>query len=147
MRRWTPSWSWSVAVQDCPPSRSTGRDEREAPAMHLDCPRCGRTLEYSDKRPSFCAYCGKPLPVPLEATAPFDPEAATLPPTEPAPIIRSSLPTCISGYRLVRSLGTGGMGTVYEAEDIASGRRVALKLISPEFAGSQETVARFRQEG
>jgi putative glutamine amidotransferase len=38
------------------------------------------------------------------------------------------------------------MGSVYEAEDVASGRRVALKLIPPEFA-SPAAVERFRQEG
>jgi len=39
------------------------------------------------------------------------------------------------------------MGAVYEAEEVASGRRVALKLVLPEFAGSAETLIRFRQEG
>jgi hypothetical protein len=39
------------------------------------------------------------------------------------------------------------MGAVYEAEDTASGRRVALKLISPEHADSAEAVERFRREG
>jgi hypothetical protein len=39
------------------------------------------------------------------------------------------------------------MGTVYEAEDTASGRRVALKLIAPDYADSSDTVERFRREG
>lgn len=39
------------------------------------------------------------------------------------------------------------MGTVYEAEDPASGRRVALKLISSAYAGSAEAAERFRREG
>ena len=115
--------------------------------MHLDCPCCGRTLEYTDKRPSFCAYCGKPLVIALESTGDFQPEETTLPPVAPAVAVPGPPPPCIGGCRLVRPLGSGGMGTVYEAEEVATGRRVALKLISPEFAGSQETVARFRQEG
>jgi hypothetical protein len=53
----------------------------------------------------------------------------------------------VGGYRLLRPLGSGGMGTVYEAEDTASGRRVALKLISPDYAGSTDVVERFRREG
>jgi hypothetical protein len=53
----------------------------------------------------------------------------------------------VGGYRLLRPLGSGGMGAVYEAEDTASGRRVALKLLSPDFAGSAEAVERFRREG
>jgi hypothetical protein len=39
------------------------------------------------------------------------------------------------------------MGTVYEAEETASGRRVALKLVAPGFAASPEAVARFHREG
>jgi hypothetical protein len=53
----------------------------------------------------------------------------------------------VGGYRLVRHIGTGGMGAVYEAEQRGTGRRVAVKLIRPEFAASPEAVQRFRREG
>ncbi|MEO6710171.1 MAG: serine/threonine-protein kinase [Planctomycetota bacterium] len=49
-------------------------------------------------------------------------------------------------FRLIAELGGGGMGLVYEAEQVSLGRRVALKLIRPEqlwFSGSR---ARFRRE-
>ena len=39
------------------------------------------------------------------------------------------------------------MGRVYEAEEAATGRRVAVKLISAEYAGSPDAVERFRREG
>jgi uncharacterized RDD family membrane protein YckC len=57
------------------------------------------------------------------------------------------VPEEVGGYRLLRRLGGGGMGSVYEAEDVRSGRHVALKLVLPEYAESPETVERFRQEG
>jgi hypothetical protein len=53
----------------------------------------------------------------------------------------------VGGYRLLRPLGAGGMGTVYEAEEASTGRRVALKLIRAEFADSPDAVERFRREG
>jgi eukaryotic-like serine/threonine-protein kinase len=49
-------------------------------------------------------------------------------------------------YRIVRVIGIGGMGTVYEAEHIVISRHVALKVLSPEFVERPETVERFFRE-
>ncbi|MDQ6523060.1 serine/threonine-protein kinase [Nocardioides sp. LHD-245] len=49
-------------------------------------------------------------------------------------------------YRIVRRLGRGGMGTVYEAVDTVLERRVALKLIVPELADDPDFRARFVRE-
>ena len=49
-------------------------------------------------------------------------------------------------YRIIRQIGQGGMGAVFEAEDLESGRRVALKIMSHTL-DSRETRARFLREG
>jgi len=49
-------------------------------------------------------------------------------------------------YHIVRPLGQGGMGRVYEAEDSESGRRVAIKLMGHSL-GSENDRARFLREG
>src|SRR5262249_47660637 len=111
------------------------------------CSHCGRVLEFSGDRPSFCAYCGQPLP-PLRglSTQPLDVRAGP-----PADVSRAGAdtlpPDTIKGYRLLRALGSGGMGTVHEAQEVVSGRRVALKLLNAQAAGSPEALERFRQEG
>jgi hypothetical protein len=52
----------------------------------------------------------------------------------------------VGEYRLIRELGQGGMGSVFEAEHIESGRRVALKLLSSRLPRTEETVERFIRE-
>jgi serine/threonine-protein kinase len=49
-------------------------------------------------------------------------------------------------YELKRVLGTGAMGAVYEGVHVDIGKRLAIKLILPEFCESLEVVARFRRE-
>ena len=49
-------------------------------------------------------------------------------------------------FRIVHLLGSGGMGDVYEAEDIVLGESVALKTISPVAAGGGNALARFVNE-
>ena len=49
-------------------------------------------------------------------------------------------------YRIEKLLGTGGMGAVYEAEHIEIGKKVALKVLHPQFSRQADLVQRFRRE-
>jgi hypothetical protein len=49
-------------------------------------------------------------------------------------------------YRLVRMMGLGGMGTVWEAEDEILGRPVAVKVLSESLAAGERAVRRFERE-
>jgi len=54
--------------------------------------------------------------------------------------------TSLGPYVVGKPIGAGGMGTVYEAHDTRLDRKVAIKILPPEFAGDPERVSRFRQE-
>lgn len=52
----------------------------------------------------------------------------------------------VSHYRILRRLGSGGMGVVYEAEDTRLGRHVAVKILPERFSRSVAAVERFQRE-
>src|SRR5262245_59030460 len=67
-----------------------------------------------------------------------DPTPALAPAAEP--------PTALGDFRIVRELGRGGMGVVYEAVQLSLGRRVALKVLPFAAALDSRQLQRFKNE-
>jgi len=108
------------------------------------CPACGAALAGG-----ACVACA--LEQALIGPAEFDTLHSCAPPkgaAEPAfsAFAALVLPCRFAGYQLKRELASGGMGVVYEAEQLASKRIVALKMMRSFVFAHEEDVARFRTE-
>ncbi len=73
--------------------------------------------------------------VPLQKVGPRDPNA----PLEPGTVLGER-------YEILKRVGEGGMGAVYQARDHELDKLVALKVIRPELAGHPDILRRFKQE-
>ncbi|MCW5557803.1 MAG: serine/threonine protein kinase [Verrucomicrobiae bacterium] len=102
------------------------------PAEPIHCPEC-RALIPSSAPAGLCVAC-------LLRLAESEPQ-------EPAPIETPAAPTRrLGNYEILRELGRGGMGVVYEAQQRRPTRTVALKVILHGEWASELDVARFREE-
>lgn len=106
------------------------------------CRRCGVLIPETFTE-QLCPACL--LSEALELTGS---KAETLPSTRESVATSSfsKFPCRFGGYRLLGLLGRGGMGTVYEAEQLATGRRVALKMLTHQL-DSPDLRQRFLREG
>jgi serine/threonine protein kinase len=65
---------------------------------------------------------------------------------EPPPALGGETPTALGDFRIVREIGRGGMGVVYEAIQLSLGRRVALKVLPFAAALDSRQLQRFKNE-
>src|SRR5215467_2217648 len=109
------------------------------------CPQCSYANEQGL---SLCQKCSTPLlsdgPTLTENTL----DVGVAPPSERQRDSRHLAPGTVLAqrYEIVRLLGEGGMGAVYEARDRELERAVALKTIRTDKVGNPETFRRFKQE-
>ncbi len=111
------------------------------------CPACS----YENPEASVqCAKCTTPLPL-SDQTLATSGQGWSVPAAEgvisATALVQLSPGTCIgSRYEIVRLLGQGGMGAVYQAHDKELERQVAIKVIRADMAANPEILQRFKQE-
>ena len=123
--------------------------------MSRRCPRC-KTVYQGDAR--FCPKDGSPLvdvggsggrPISRPVSEGAKTVARNVVPKAAKPIDRAASLTkqiLDHRYRIERRLGEGGMSYVYEAQDMHSGKSLAVKVLSPKLSRDTTSVERLRRE-
>src|SRR5262249_17697540 len=112
------------------------------------CPVCGGvssilSLESADQ---YVCRCGQSRSDSASSPLGSSPGFGSVSPT---PVARAAcdVPNRVGNYRIVRPIGVGGFGTVYEAFDEKLLRRVALKIAHPVMMQDVDLRGRFIREG
>lgn len=105
--------------------------------MRFVCPRCHHHLTSHDAKLARCPACGIVLDVANDETEDARPAL---------PVDRDLSGQVLGGFAIGKWIGAGGMGIVYEAEDVETGEAVALKVLAPYLGVQPDFVERFRRE-
>jgi serine/threonine protein kinase/tetratricopeptide (TPR) repeat protein len=103
--------------------------------------------EYIDRHPALADEIREVFPAMamMERIALAD-ESLAGDPTGAAPQAKAPPLEQLGDYRILREIGRGGMGVVYEAEQVSLGRNVALKLLPPQILRDAKQRHRFERE-
>jgi len=135
----------------------------------MNCPSCNSSLEQNTR---FCGVCGYRLQAGRAASPPIGgpsgaaraatpaggaPQPRVAPGSAPKPAAPKPRPkqgdeiyigaTLNNRFKVESKIGEGGFGAVYRGVQLATGRKVALKLLHPGMTKDENLVARFRREG
>lgn len=101
----------------------------------MKCPKCGAT---NNNKAKFCHECSASLISPVETVI----EETVNNETQ-----LDELKSALKGkYKIIREIGRGGMGIVYECKEISLDRTVALKVLPRELTYDKKFVERFKNE-
>lgn len=109
--------------------------------MQIVCPRCNNVLQPGERPLAFCGYCGYRL---ADTDVHLAETQVGVEGGGPGPLVGQGV--MVGDYELLRELGSGGMGVVWEAAHCTTGRRVAIKLLNARLLESSESAERFFRE-